>query len=83
MLFSLFWKRTTYQGAIAGMVSGAFMVFFWKLQLAPMGGAWAIYELLPAFIISSIAIVVASLLSKEPSDEIKQEFEQAKAGIDQ
>ena len=79
MLFSLFWKRTTYQGAIAGMVSGAFMVFFWKLQLAPMGGAWAIYELLPAFIISSIMILVVSLCTKKPSAEIEEEFEKAKA----
>ena len=48
---------------------------------APIGGIFGIYELLPAFIISCIAIVVASLLSKEPSDEIKAEFENAKAGI--
>ncbi|MBQ1243393.1 MAG: sodium:proline symporter, partial [Clostridia bacterium] len=79
MLFSLFWKRTTYQGAIAGMVSGAFMVFFWKLKLAPMGGAFAIYELLPAFIFSAIMIVAVSLLTKKPSAEITEEFEKAKA----
>ena len=79
MLFSLFWKRTTYQGAIAGMVSGAFMVFFWKLKLAPMGGVWAIYELLPAFIFSAVVILVVSLLTKKPSAEITEEFEKAKA----
>ncbi len=78
MLFSLFWKRTTYQGAIAGMISGAFMVFFWKLQLAPIGGALAIYELLPAFVFSSIMIVAVSLLTKKPSKEIEDEFEKAK-----
>ena len=81
MLFSLFWKRTTRQGAIAGMISGAVSVFVWKMVLNPIGGIFGIYELLPAFIISCIAIVVASLLSKEPSDEIKAEFENAKAGI--
>ena len=81
MLFSLFWKRTTRQGAIAGMISGAVSVFVWKMALNPIGGIFGIYELLPAFIISCIAIVVASLLSKEPSDEIKAEFENAKAGI--
>ena len=78
MLFSLFWKRTSRAGAIAGMISGAATVFIWKLVLNPIGGIFGIYELLPAFIVSCIAIVVASLLSKEPSDEIKQEFEQAK-----
>ena len=81
MLFSLFWKRTTRQGAIAGMIAGAVSVFVWKMALNPIGGIFGIYELLPAFIISCIAIVVASLLSKEPSGEIKAEFENAKAGI--
>lgn len=75
MLFSLFWKRTTKEGAIAGMVSGAAMVFVWKLCISKLGGAFAIYELLPAFIISSIFIVVVSLLSPAPSKEIQEDFE--------
>lgn len=79
MLFSLFWKRTTYPGAIAGMVSGAAMVFIWKLVLNPqLGGVFAIYELLPAFLFSSIVIVVVSLLTKKPSKEIEDEFEKVK-----
>lgn len=80
MLFSLFWKRTSYPGAIAGMVSGAAMVFIWKLVLNPqLGGIFSIYELLPAFLFSSIVIVVVSLLSKKPSKEIQEEFEKAKS----
>ena len=75
MLFSLFWKRTTKAGAIAGMVSGAGMVFLWKLGISKLGGLFAIYELLPAFIFSSICIVVVSLLTKAPSKEIEEEFE--------
>lgn len=75
MLFSLFWKRTTREGAIAGMVSGALMVFIWKLWISALGGAFAIYELLPAFIISSLVIVVVSLVTKEPSKEIQEDFE--------
>ena len=78
MLFSLFWKRTTREGAIAGMVSGAAMVFIWNLLIKPLGGIFGIYELLPAFIISSIVIVVVSLLTPDVSDEIKEEFEKAK-----
>ena len=78
MLFSLFWKRTNRWGAIAGMLSGGVMVFFWKLVIRPLGGIWNIYELLPAFIISAIAIVVVSLLTEEPSDEIKGEFDKVK-----
>lgn len=80
MLFSLFWKRTTRAGAVAGMVSGAGMVFLWKLVISKIGGVFAIYELLPAFIISSICIVVISLLTKKPSAEIEADFDAVKAG---
>lgn len=82
MLFSLFWKRTTRNAAIFGMVSGGAMVFIWKLLLKPLGGIFAIYELLPAFILSCIAIVIVSLLDKKPSAEIEADFEKAKAYID-
>jgi len=80
MIFSLFWKRVNKAGAIAGMVSGAAMVFFWKLVLSKLGGVFAIYELLPAFIFSSILIVVVSLLTKAPSKEIEEDFEAVRAG---
>ena len=79
MLFSLFWKRTTKEGAVAGMVSGAAMVFIWKLVISKLGGAFAIYELLPAFIISSIVIVLVSLMTPAPSKEIQEDFEAVKA----
>ena len=52
MLFSLFWKRTTRAGAIAGMVGGGVMVFIRKLLIKPMGGLLGICELLPAFLFS-------------------------------
>ncbi len=81
MLFSLFWKRTTKVGAIAGMLGGGSMVFLWKLVIAPtLGGVFAIYELLPAFIFSAICIVVASLLTKAPSKEIEADFEAVRTG---
>lgn len=78
MLFSLFWKRTTRSGAVAGMISGGVMVFVWNFLIKPFGGIFAIYELLPAFIVSSIFIVVVSLLSPEPDDEVKKEFDMAR-----
>ncbi len=80
MLFSLFWKRTTRAGAIAGMVGGGAMVFLWKLVIKPMGGVFGIYELLPAFIFSAICIVVVSLLTKAPSKEIEEDFEAVHQG---
>lgn len=83
MLFSLFWKRINRAGAIAGMVSGAGMVFLWKLVISNLGGAFAIYELLPAFIFSSICIVVVSLATKAPSREIEEDFEAVKVQQDE
>ena len=75
MLFSLFWKRVTRSGVIAGMLSGGGMVFIWNLLIKPLGGVFGIYELLPAFLTSCLFIVVISLLSKEPSQEIQDEFD--------
>lgn len=76
MLFALFWKRSNRQGALAGMIVGGGMVFLWKYFIAPMGGGWAIYELLPAFIAASIAIVAVSLATQAPDKEIKKVFTQ-------
>lgn len=78
MLFALFWKRCNKYGAIAGMLSGGIMVFVWKFVIRPLGGAWDIYELLPAFIVASIFIVVVSLLTPAPEKEIVEEFESVK-----
>ena len=78
MLTSLFWKRTTWRGAVAGMVTGAVSVFVWRLLIKPMGGIFGIYELLPAFLASLAMIVIVSLLDKEPSAEIEAEFDEAK-----
>ena len=75
VLFALFWRRSNWQGALAGMVSGGAMVFIWKYLLRPLGGAWDIYELLPAFLVSSAMIVIVSLVTKAPSQEITEEFD--------
>lgn len=78
MLTSLFWKRTNKYGAIAGLISGGLMVFIWKFIIRPFGGAWNIYELLPAFIISLLCIVIVSLVTPAPNKEITDEFELVK-----
>ena len=83
MLFSLFWKRTSRAGAIAGMISGASMVFIWKLAISNLGGVFAIYELLPAFIFSSICIVAVSLLTAAPSKEITDDFESVSGKVNE
>ena len=78
MLFALFWKRSNKWGALAGMITGGVMVFAWKYLVRPIGGAWNIYELLPAFLFSCLLIVVVSLPTPAPSQEIQDEFEKAK-----
>lgn len=84
VLFSLFWKRTTKWGAFAGIFAGGVSVILWEYVVTPLGvkysiPALTIYELLPAFIIGSVAIVAVSLLTKAPDKEIIDEFEAVKA----
>ena len=78
VLFGLFWRRSNKWGALAGMVVGGAMVFIWKYGISTLGGAFAIYELLPAFIAASIAIVVVSLLTEKPSAEIERIFDEVR-----
>ena len=54
------------------------MVFLWKLVISKLGGVFAIYELLPAFIFSSICIIAVSLMTMSPSKEIEADFEAVK-----
>ncbi len=75
MLFALFWKRSSKWGALAGMVTGGITVFVWKFLVRPMGGFWDIYELLPAFLAASAAILIVSFVTAPPSEEIVKEFE--------
>ena len=75
MLFALFWRRTNWQGALAGMVTGGAMVFIWKFVVRPMGGILNIYELLPAFILASIAIVLVSLITPAPEKAVTDDFD--------
>ncbi len=78
ILFSIFWKRMTLSGALGGMVVGGATVIVWKEVISKLGGIFAVYELLPAFILASLVIIVVSLISKAPSKEIMDEFDRAK-----
>lgn len=81
MLFSLFFKRTTKWGALAGMLSGGAMVFIWKFVISKLGGIFKIYELLPAFIISCLFILIVSLLTSEPEKEVTDIFDEIKVSV--
>lgn len=70
ILIGLWWKRMNRSGALAGMVVGAATVLIWHHF------AWfGLYEILPGFILASIAIFVVSLMTEEPSDDMKKNFE--------
>lgn len=76
VLLSLFWKRMNGSGAMAGMLTGALVVYFWKdltlaLDLPEM------YSMIPGFLLAAIAIFVVSLLTPAPSKQIVETFEKA------
>lgn len=70
VLMSLFWRRTTRNGVLAGIVVGGVTVLVWK-QLALFG----LYEIIPGFFFGLLAIYIVSLLDKEPSKEITDLFD--------
>lgn len=75
VVFALFWKRSNKYGALAGMIAGGVMVFVWKYLVAPLGGAFGIYELLPAFVFGALVNIIVSLATPAPEKEIVEEFE--------
>ena len=78
VLLALYWKNANKWGALFGMLSGGLMVFIWHFIISPMGGAFSIYELLPAFVLSLIVNVVVSILTGGSSKVMQEEFEAVK-----
>ena len=78
IILSLFWKRSNKYGALAGMIAGGVMVFVWKFVVAKLGGVFAIYELLPAFIIGLAVNIIVSLITPKPEQSIVDDFEAIK-----
>ena len=74
-LLCLYWRRLNTQGAVAGILAGASMVFIWHYLVKPLGGIFAVYELLPAFIFGMAVMVIVSLLTKEPEESVYEEFD--------
>ncbi len=82
VLLALFWKRSTLQGALSGMVVGGVMVFVWKFLIAPIGGIWSIYELLPAFVLALLVNVVVSLVTPTPPADVLATFDEVNAYLE-
>ncbi|MBN6065309.1 sodium/proline symporter PutP [Aggregatibacter actinomycetemcomitans] len=77
VLLSLFWKRMTSSGAMAGMLTGAITVIAWKKWLPQDTELAQVYEMIPGFLLATLAIVVVSLLSAKPDAEITDTFDKA------
>jgi sodium/proline symporter len=71
VILSLFWKRMNRNGALAGIIVGGVTVVVYK-QIDTIG----LYEIIPGFILATIAIVVATLLSPPPSATIEETFDE-------
>ena len=75
IILSLFWRRFTYKGAIAGVVGGAVTDVLWLLFMSHTG----IYEIIPGFIVGGVLAVIVTLLDKKPSDEVCAIYDKATA----
>ncbi|MBR6164988.1 MAG: sodium/proline symporter PutP [Clostridia bacterium] len=75
ILLSLFWKRFTFKGAIAGITVGAVVDILWLIYLSGTG----LYEIIPGFLAGLLAAVAVALLDKAPSAEVEALFDQASA----
>ena len=73
IMLSLFWKRFTFSGAVAGIAVGAVVDICWLAFLSGTG----IYEIIPGFFASLIAAVVVSLCSKAPGRDVEELFDRA------
>lgn len=84
VLFALLWKGMTNEGAIAGVLSGALTVIFWKYAPVLENGASlssTFYELLPGFVMSSLAIYFVSKFGEQPSEETRDVFDQTQSTL--
>ena len=75
LILSLFWGRMTRNGALAGMITGAVVVIAWKELGLPL------YEMVPGFLMATLAIVIVSLMGRAPSPEIQTRHQQVRQSL--
>ncbi len=80
IILSLFWKRFTYKGAVAGVAVGAIVDVVWLLKLTAVTG---VYEIVPGFFCGLIAAVVVTLIDKKPSKEVEELFDRAVYAVEE
>ncbi len=76
ILLSLFWRRMTYKGAIAGVVGGALVDVLWRILLTDSTG---IYEIVPGFLCGLLCCLLVSALDKAPGEAVVAVFDKATA----
>lgn len=79
ILFSLFWRKMTKQAALAGMVSGATTVLLWIYLPITINGhslSQIIYEIVPGFVVSSLAIYIVSVYKPQQDEQVLQQFDE-------
>lgn len=74
VLLSLYWRRLTRWGALAGMVGGAVVAFTWGRS----GLSDSLYEIVPGFAVGLVAAVGVSLLTARPGADVEEEFDEAR-----
>ncbi|KIH70822.1 sodium/proline symporter PutP [Salinicoccus roseus] len=80
LLFSLFWKDTTKNGVLAGIITGGITVVLWSMMTDNGIIPFELYELIPGFLFSSLAILMFSKVGSAPTADMRHEFEMAKRG---
>lgn len=79
ILLALFWRRFNFQGAVAGILTGAAVDILWLVFLKSTG----IYEIIPGFILSLVVAIIVTLITKKPGEEVVEVFDKVKAGIEE
>lgn len=83
ILFSLFWRKTTGKGALAGIIVGGLTVIFWPifqdkiLHGEIFGYRESLYEIIPGFLFSALSIYLVSSFDTPVSESFKEKFDQA------
>jgi len=73
IILSLMWRKTTKAGALAGMITGSLTIFIVKNYISIEGEYF--YELMPGFIVAFAAIVIVSLFTTQPDDQVLEKFD--------
>ena len=79
LILSLYWRRMTALGAMAGVIVGGVTVFFWS---GIEGGIFDLYEIVPGILLSTVAVLIVSLLSSPPHEKVSDTFDEMLAKID-